>query len=95
MSKRGDPRHNGSIRRRYRARALAELRENGGKCWLCGEHIDLARRWPDPLCFVADHVTPYAVSGDPHGQTKPAHKVCNERRGSKTAGMIGHTSRDW
>lgn len=95
MSK--DKRQNGTIRRAYRRAALAEYNRNGGVCWLCGQHIDLARPYPDPMSFTADHVVPVALGGNVLGSVKPAHLRCNSSRGARAtnAAGLGRTSRKW
>lgn len=93
--KKRDKRADGSIRRRYRAEAIAKWNKNGGTCWLCGGPIDLNRKFPDPLSLEADHVIPVSVGGHVLGRVEPAHRICNIRRGNKTRGLIGPTSRDW
>ena len=68
--------------RRFADRArLAKLK---APCHICGRPIDYALRWPDPQCFVADHVKPLARGGaDRIGNKLPAHKLCNERKSDK------------
>ena len=74
-----------AIRDRHRATVAATK----PPCGICGEVIDYALRWPDPGCFVVDHVTPLAQGGpDALGNKQAAHKLCNERKASKDAGVV-------
>lgn len=50
-------------------------------CWLCAGMIDLTLRHPHPQSYSADHVLPKSLFGE--GQTKPAHLVCNQMKGTK------------
>lgn len=64
----------------------------GPYCWLCmlagkgldASRIDMSLRYPQPLCFTRDHVVPRSKGGEPFAVTnqRPAHRVCNERRGN-------------
>jgi len=67
---------------RFKDRArLAKLK---APCHICGKPIDYTLKWPDPACFVADHVAPLARGGaDTIANKLPAHKLCNERKGAK------------
>lgn len=63
-------------------RRLAKLK---APCHICGKPIDYALRWPDPLCFVADHVDPLARGGaDNIGNKLAAHNRCNASKGDRT-----------
>ncbi|WP_461186313.1 HNH endonuclease [Trueperella pyogenes] len=56
----------------------------GTICVICRETIDLRLRWPDPGSFTIDHVLPRALGGsDAIGNLRPAHKKCNEQKGSR------------
>lgn len=72
----------------------ALLKRYGPYCWLClaggkteaEAEIDLELRFPDPLCFTRDHVKPRSKGGsDAIANQRPAHKVCNESRGNRSA----------
>jgi len=58
-------------------------------CWDAGitDHravIDLALKWPHPQCFTRDHLKPRSLGGSNSTRNqRPAHKLCNERRGNK------------
>ncbi|MBR3328444.1 MAG: HNH endonuclease [Atopobiaceae bacterium] len=49
-----------------------------------GERI--AHRKPHPMSFVVDEIVPVSKGGDPldFANTRPAHWVCNARRGDGT-----------
>lgn len=68
-----------------RARILrALIRLHGARCHLCGQVIDLNLKYPHPLCATRDHVKPRSLGGtNAIRNQRPAHKVCNERRGNK------------
>lgn len=85
----GNPRRaNGSRRDGIRAR----WRAIGAPCWICGHPIDYSlgmvtvngKRRPHPMSFVVDEVVPVKYGGDPldFENTRPAHWVCNARRGA-------------
>jgi len=70
-----------ATRLRWRLKLVARY---GAVCHLCGLPIDLELRWPNPLCFVRDHVRPRSRGGpDTLRNQRPAHKRCNESRGNK------------
>lgn len=71
-----------------RARAAA-----GEPCAICGQPIDVTRRWIvrdgrrvlDPLSCECDEIVPISMGGSPTGDnTRPVHRICNERRGADT-----------
>ena len=67
---------------RFKDRArLARLK---APCHVCGKPIDYSLRWPDPMCFVADHVVPLARGGaDDMSNKLPCHASCNASKGAK------------
>ena len=81
-------RANGARRDGIRAR----WRAIGAPCWICGHPIDYSlgmvtvngKRRPHPMSFVVDEVVPVKYGGDPldFDNTRPAHYVCNARRGA-------------
>lgn len=58
-------------------RARAAVLAYSDVCWLCGQ----------PGSTTVDHVTPLADGGHLTDPTnlRPAHKVCNSRRGARAA----------
>ena len=91
MSGRNPRRANGSRRDAIRAR----WRSIGDPCHICGKPIayDLGmvvdengRRKPHPMSFVVDEIVPVSRGGDPldFANTRPAHWICNARRGDGT-----------
>jgi 5-methylcytosine-specific restriction endonuclease McrA len=52
-------------------------RRGGGVCWLCKRPVPLER-------FEVDHVVPIALGGvHAYSNLRPAHPVCNSRRGGR------------
>ncbi len=89
MAKANPRRANGSARDRLRQR----WRSLGEPCALCGRPIDYSlgmvtdprtgRTRPHPMSFVVDEVVPVSMGGSPLSMdnTRPAHWICNARRG--------------
>lgn len=88
-----NPRYaNGSARRKLRER----WRAIGAPCGICGKPIDYSlgyiidtrtgRRRMHPMAFVVDEIVPVRFGGDPlsFDNTRPAHYICNARRGDGT-----------
>lgn len=67
--------------RRHRAECLAP---DHLVCHLCQRPIDKTLTWPHPLSATADHLEPVGTGGDNLGELAPAHKRCNESRGTLT-----------
>ena len=85
----GNPRRaNGARRDSIRAR----WRSIGDPCHICGHPIDYSlgmvtvngKRRPHPMSFVVDEIVPVKYGGDPldFNNTRPAHWICNARRGA-------------
>lgn len=92
-SARVNPRHtNGAARRKL----VARWRALGQPCAICGKPIDYSlgmvtdprtgRQRPHPMSFVLDEIVPVRFGGDPYSfdNTRPAHWICNSRRGDGT-----------
>lgn len=83
---------NGAARRAIRER----WRAIGDPCHICGKPIDYSlgmvddprtgKRRPHPMSFVVDEVVPVSRGGSPFefANTRPAHWICNARRGDGT-----------
>lgn len=59
---------------------------DGWRCGLCGEGIDPAAAYPDPLSASLDHVVPLSLGGH-HvpGNVQAAHLSCNVRKGNRVS----------
>lgn len=68
---------------------------NQDVCWLCGQWINPEYKTPHPLSWSADHVVPVANGGNNHGELKPAHRVCNARRGNRKPQRADTHGRKW
>lgn len=57
---------------------------DGWRCGLCGEGIDPAAAYPDPLSASLDHVVPLSLGGH-HipDNVQAAHLSCNVRKGNR------------
>lgn len=85
---------NGSARRKIRER----WRSLGEPCAICGKPIDYTlgmvtdlrtgKVRPHPMSFVVDEIVPIRFGGSPISweNTRPAHWICNARRGDGTRG---------
>ena len=53
-------------------------------CHICGQAIDLAVRWPNPMAGVVDHRVPVARGGtDQLNNLAAAHNRCNLEKGDR------------
>lgn len=76
--------------RTYRRNRELLRRTSNLVCVLCGQPIDVTLPQYDPLAFWADHVIAVARGGDNGGELVPMHRVCNQRKGTKSlAATIG------
>lgn len=86
-----------------RATFKAQCRATNEPCWICRNELgpidyetpfDPTRR--DSLQFTVDHVTPVSLGGSITRTSgwKPAHYVCNVRRGNTSRGLFP-SSRQW
>lgn len=59
-----------ALRKRHRAR----IAKSKPACHICGMPIDYSLKYPDPKCFVVDHLVPIAKGGsDALSNKKAAH----------------------
>lgn len=90
MGSKANPRHkNGAARRRI----VQHWRALGQPCAICGHAIDYSlstitdpitgRTRRHPMSFVVDEIVPVSKGGSPYtiDNTRPAHWICNARRG--------------
>lgn len=92
MAKPNPRNQNGSARRKVKQR----WRALGLPCAICGKPIDYSlttvvdmrtgKVRPHPMRFVVDEIVPVSRGGSPYSMdnTRPAHYVCNARRGDGT-----------
>src|SRR5690349_19267341 len=79
---------NTTIRDRHRA-AIARGKPD---CALCLQPIDYALKYPDPWCYVDDHINPIGRNPTPERiaeldvltNKQPAHNKCNRDKWDKT-----------
>lgn len=71
-------------------------------CGICAEDIDYKLRYPDPGCYVVDHIHPRAKGGSDDLENKQAaHNRCNRAKSDKLGGENRSaernfvTSRQW
>lgn len=70
-------RRNTSQQERLRRRIAA----TGADCHICGAAIAYELRWPDPMCFVVDHIVPIAKGGKHDlSNAAAAHAACNSKK---------------
>jgi 5-methylcytosine-specific restriction endonuclease McrA len=50
-------------------------------CHICGRPINYELKWPDPMCFVVDHLVAIANGGSDLLSNKAAsHNTCNGKK---------------
>lgn len=76
-------------------------------CGICEQEIDYTLKWPDPWCFVVDHIEPLGKNPSPERiaaldvltNKQAAHHKCNRDKWDKTSETTGPrvfiTSRIW
>jgi 5-methylcytosine-specific restriction endonuclease McrA len=90
------PQRRGNTRR---ARVLrARVLRGATLCELCGKTLDKTLAWPDPMSPTVDHREPWAHA--PHlryalDNLRPAHLVCNQKRGTGQDQPPPPRTRDW
>lgn len=81
-----------AIRDRARRRIAQDVKA-GAPCALCQQPIDLELRYPHPLSFTVDHITPTSHGGsDDFDQLRPVHNRCNRARSNGPDGSLGRNS---
>lgn len=72
----------------------ARLKATRANCYLCGDALDYNLKWPDPMCFVADHVIPLIKGGaDNITNKRAAHSSCNSKKRARLIAPIVRRSR--
>lgn len=99
-----NPRYYGPGGWRARERALRIVRDraaSGEPCGICGKPIDLdapqwivegGKRKRAPWSLECDEIVPVSRGGSPTDpdNIRPAHRVCNQRRGAGRAIAVPH-----
>jgi 5-methylcytosine-specific restriction endonuclease McrA len=68
---------NDALRKKHRA----QIARAKPACHICGKEIDYSLPYPDPMCFVVDHVVAVANGGsDLIDNKKAAHHSCNSKK---------------
>lgn len=58
-------------------------------CGICGNPIDYTLKWPDPQCFVLDHIIPLHKGGqDTLSNKQAAHATCNSTKRARIVAPI-------
>lgn len=66
--------------------AAAVVEMYGPTCWLCGGAIDLEAPRRSPAGLSVDHVVPRSAGGGHDlANLRPAHYLCNLKRGNRPA----------
>lgn len=66
---------------KQRDRDRARIKATGAACGICGSPIDFELKWPDPMCFVVDHVRAVTRGGaDTIANKQAAHNACNSKK---------------
>ena len=60
-------------------------------CGICGQPVDMSRRYPDPLSPTVDHIIPLAKGGHPSdlANLQLAHRWCNRAKSDKLLVAMG------
>lgn len=67
----------------------ARIRATKSNCAICGGVLDYNLPWPDPMCFVVDHIVPITKGGaDTIHNKQPAHNQCNSKKRARTHAPI-------
>ncbi|MBR7039925.1 MAG: HNH endonuclease [Oscillospiraceae bacterium] len=78
------PDHNGTQRAQFESnkRKIFATQE---VCGICGQRVDFAVKWPDPMSPCIDHIIPVAKGGHPSDidNLQLAHMCCNRQKSDK------------
>ena len=69
-----------------RDRHRAVIARGKPDCALCAKPIDYTLKYPDPWCYVVDHILPvikYPDLADELTNKQPAHNTCNRAKWDK------------
>lgn len=70
-------------------RMRATIARTQPACHICGQPIDYTITWPDPRCFVVDHVIPIHKGGkDTLNNAAAAHNDCNSKKRARLIAPI-------
>lgn len=70
-------------------KARAIIAKSKSACHICGRPIDYSLKWPDPMCFVVDHIVAIANGGSDHISNKAAsHNLCNSKKRARVYAPI-------
>ena len=82
-----------------RDRHRASIKRERPPCGICGQDIDYALPYLDPMSFVVDHILPVARGGaDELDNKQAAHRSCNQVKAAKVPEFAIRTfvtSRSW
>lgn len=78
----------------------AMIRRTKPPCAICGEPIDYALHYLDPMAYVVDHIVPLNKGGlDVIENKAAAHRSCNRTKSDKTPDDLAPrrfvTARTW
>lgn len=72
-----------------RDRDRAAIARTKSNCHICGKPIDYTLKYPDPQCFVVDHVIPLDRGGpDTRANKRAAHNTCNRAKHARLIAPI-------
>lgn len=72
-----------------RKHARAAIAKTRASCHICGKAIDYTLKWPDPMCFVADHIIPLDKGGaDDPTNMAASHAKCNSTKRARLVAPI-------
>lgn len=72
-----------------RDRDRARIASTQPACAICGNPINYTLKWPDPMCFVVDHINPIKRGGIDHISNKQAtHNTCNSTKRARLVAPV-------